>query len=133
MDSLCDLLSQDLFQFLVFFLCSLFLRNIFDSQNFEHCLCSINSFSPPCFPVAVLVHPHICLCCFLCCCLGLSETGMDFPVLPLQASICSPACPALEPGSLCCSFHLYHVLMLLKIAEKQTSVLGLNKPEPEVL
>lgn len=32
------------------------------------------------------------------------ETGMDFPVLPLQASICSPAHPALQPGSLSHSF-----------------------------
>lgn len=109
MDSLCDL-SQHLFQFLVFFLCSLF-EHSFDSQNCDHCLHSINSFNPP-ISSGSLVHPHICLCCFLCCYPGLSETHMDFPVLPFQAPICSPAHPALDPGTLWHSFP--SVFMLLQ-------------------
>lgn len=103
MDSLCDLLSQDLSQFLVFLLCSLFLSKIFDSQNFDHCLCSINSFHPPFFQwlfqsilTSVSAVSSAAALAF--------ETGMDFPVLPLQISIFSPAHPALQPGSLSHSF-----------------------------
>lgn len=64
-----------------FSLCPLFLHNVFDSQNFHHHLRSIGSSHPSCSLVALLVHSHLCLCCFP----ELSETDVDFPVLPFQS------------------------------------------------
>lgn len=121
-----------LVQFLVFSLCSLFLHNIFDSQNFDHYLHSVSSFNPPCSPVALLVHPHICLCYFLCCCPGLSEMWISlcFPCKHQFVGLHIPL-PSL---AVCASpFHLYHVLMFLTMTEKQTSALCFNKLEPKVL
>lgn len=80
-----------------------------------------------------LGHPHICLCCLLCCCPGLSETHMDFPVLPFQALVCSPAHPALEPGTPCHSFPSVSHPYAPTTAQKQTSVLCFHNPEPRVL
>lgn len=74
----------------VFSLCTLFLHDVFDSQNFHHHLHSVGISHPSCSLVALLVHSHLRLCCFLCCCPELSEIDVDFPVLPFQSVPLSP-------------------------------------------
>lgn len=121
--------SSFLFSFFAVSFCTFLIHRILTLYR----LTTINSFNPPCSPVALLVHPHICLCCFLCCCPGLSETDVDFPVLPLQASVCSLAHPPLMLAVCATPFHQYHILTFLMTAEKQTSALCFNKPQTKVL